>query len=868
MADSDSGEWSDQPSNWPGHGQWSDVRKLASSRTSPTHRRISSEGVTLSSRALAADTPGLTGPSSVLPESKQWLPIMGAVEPVNSSMPTTAANWSEGGDLGSISFTASPNVTSTSTSQYHQTPNSIEKFPNPSSQDTRPRPSPMQFEDVPMGYYSPAGSSQSMFSPRGRFQHNWTDSHTNLLNTPSTTAWRSPRTPPPYSVLIPPIKRWWHWWPAWSMYLSFIFGVSCAIGHHTFYKALDGRPADAQIAMLRYGTVLSYAAKAGLVAAVVFAFRQRIWTTVRTKFLSVAALDSLFAATEDMSALFNIEVYRRAKAAMLLAAFIWLTPIIIILTGNTLTVRPALRVDNTTCPGIRTLNFSQEEFEQWRTPTKINGLFGLSVSYWNTTSTNTSSPDWFDYYTGASNPLTRITTQATFIEQAVSKRGANVDICGSGWNCTYTVNFTAPAYKCSELSSGVGSEIKPLGNQKAPDGFSTRLLIPEGDYSYYAYTGGGDYSIPQMETGEGGVPTTNPPFPKTLGAFRTEPAIWIGYSMRSNPDETAPLNKSMPGWNESFIPKVIGCEHYEADYTVLFNLTGGQQIINVTDLEFQRRVIDTTWLQGEDANDGTNDNTTAYPKSNYVYPRDVHRYRRVAAFHSIGLQLRNFLNGTTDSHQLNNPIVKTKADQTMLLDPGHEYFAYPNLLDLIPSLYEDMIFSLFSNQQFLSVVWAAKPDVVSGTAVGDDSTKYPCVRSRLENVYSYHERDLWIVYSIAILLAAAGVISGTFAILENEGVLRSTRFSSIVAATRGPALEKLGWVGEDRGNVPQDVKSLKVGYGIVQRASGLGVIQEATRNPERVALEDGGIRYGFGLEGDVQQLRSQVRSEGSLFRQR
>ncbi|OTA52768.1 hypothetical protein K449DRAFT_390743 [Hypoxylon sp. EC38] len=853
----------------PGYSQRSSSRMLASSSpsASTTHRRIASDGAPPGYRSPADDTLGFTRPSSVLPESQQWLPIMGAVRPTDTSI---AANWSEDDGLVSESFATSPNLTSNYPLQYNQkTPDSIQKLPAPSYQSSRPKPAPIEFEDAPMDFYSPSGSSRSIFSPRGRFQHSRTDSRSNLLSTPSTAAWRSPLTPPPYSALIPPARRWWHWRPAWLMYLSFIFGVACAIGHHIFYKSLDGKPAEDQLTMLRYGTVLSFAAKAGLVAAVIFAFRQRIWTTVRTKFLSVEALDSLFAATEDMSALLNIELYRRAKIAMLLAAFIWLTPIVIILTGNTLTVEPALRVDNTTCQGIRTLNFSKEEIEEWRTATRINGLFGLSVTLWNNTSTNTFSPDFFDYYTGSSNPLTRVTTQAVFIQQAVSKVGSNIDICGSGWNCTYTINFTAPAYKCSELASGVGSEIGSLGDQKPPDGFTTKLLLPEGNYSYYAYTDGGDYSIQQMnETGEGGVPIMNPPFPATLGAFRTEPAIWIGYSVRSNPDEAPPLNSSMPGWNDAFIPKVIGCEHYEAEYTVLFNLTGGQQITNVTEVKFLRRVIDTTWIQGEDANDGTNDNTTAYPKSNYVYPRDVHKYRRVAAFHSIGSQLRSFVNGTMDSHQLDAPIGKTKADQTILLDQRHEYFAYPNIIDLIPSLHEDMILSLFSNQQFLSVVWAAKPDTISGTGTGDESTEYPCVRSRLENVYDYHERDLWIVYSLAIFLAAAGLVSGTLAILENEGVLRSTRFSSIVAATRGPALEKLGLAGEDRGNVPRDVKNLKVGYGIVHGASGLGVLQEDTRSSERVAWEGGDIRYGFGLEGDVQQLRSPVRREGSLFRQR
>ncbi|KAK6957205.1 hypothetical protein Daesc_002491 [Daldinia eschscholtzii] len=313
---------------------------------------------------------------------------------------------------------------------------------------------------------------------------------------------------------------------------------------------LDGKPAVDQLTMLRYGTVLSFAAKAGLVAAVVVAFKQRIWITVRNKFLSVTALDSLFAAAEDAGALFNIEIYKQAKIAMLLAAF------------------------------------------EWRNATKSDNLYGLSMSLWNTTASDTASPDWFDYYDRPSNPLIRVATHATFMGQAVSKSGTSIDICGSSWNCTYTINFTAPAYKCSELASGVGSRIKTLGDQKPPEGFSTKLLVPEGNYSYYAYTSGGEYSDQQMDTGKGGIPNMEPPFPEALGAFRTEPVIWIGYSVRTNPSDAAPHNRSMPGWSDAFVPKVIGCEHYEADYTVLFNFTGGQQLTNVTELKFIRRIIE------------------------------------------------------------------------------------------------------------------------------------------------------------------------------------------------------------------------------------------------------------------------------------
>lgn len=107
------------------------------------------------------------------------------------------------------------------------------------------------------------------------------------------------------------------------MYVFFLFGLACAIGHHVFYSVLDGQPANAQIQMLRYGTFLAFAAKAGLSASVIAAFRQRVWTTVRTRMMSVAAIDAMFASAEDFFALVNWEFVSGAKIAAALVLFVW-----------------------------------------------------------------------------------------------------------------------------------------------------------------------------------------------------------------------------------------------------------------------------------------------------------------------------------------------------------------------------------------------------------------------------------------------------------------------------------------------------------------------------------------------------------------
>jgi hypothetical protein len=113
------------------------------------------------------------------------------------------------------------------------------------------------------------------------------------------------------------------WNPLWSMYLFFILGVGFAIGHHVFYQSLAGREATDQLQMLRYGTVLAYLTKACLVTSVIIAYRQRMWYTFRSQPLTVATIDGLFAAVEDLTAMLNWEAMTRAKIAMLLAAAIW-----------------------------------------------------------------------------------------------------------------------------------------------------------------------------------------------------------------------------------------------------------------------------------------------------------------------------------------------------------------------------------------------------------------------------------------------------------------------------------------------------------------------------------------------------------------
>lgn len=360
------------------------------------------------------------------------------------------------------------------------------------------------------------------------------------------------KAPPSRASSLRPRSCSPRWHSSFSMYICFIFGLLCAVGHHIFYASLDGEPAESQTEMLRYGTFLAYAAKAGFSAAAISAFKQRIWVTVRSRFMSISALDSMFAAAEDMTALLNWEFIKDAKAAFALVFFAWTTPLVVILTANTLLVEPRTIVSNTTCPSVRTLNFTYEDLNNWRKPTQIDSLFEIPVSIWNTTKRDgQTDDDWFDYYTGPSPNFQQTATLGAFLQEVVARKNASYEICESGFNCTFNIEFTAPGYNCTEVASGTGSTPVNLTQEtgEAEPPFGTDILLPQGQYSYYAYATGGEYSTTQLKNvGVAGIPNIpNSELPAHFGALRTEPVIWVGYVVLNKPGRCSPTGLTRNG---------------------------------------------------------------------------------------------------------------------------------------------------------------------------------------------------------------------------------------------------------------------------------------------------------------------------------
>jgi hypothetical protein len=504
-------------------------------------------------------------------------------------------------------------------------------------------------------------------------------------------------------------------------------------------------------------------------------------------------------------------------------------------------------VEATKCTGVRTINFEAERFKNWRDPGTINGFPGLSLSLWNNTRPDTSAittpfnDTFFDYWTGSSWQVNRVATLSAYATTAVPADNIAEQTCGTGWNCSYAISFTAPGYKCEQIAHGRGDKTAELRAMKAP--FHTGDLLPDGDFSYFAHTTLGEYSLIQIDAHPGGIPKEGPPFPPNLGAFRTDPVLWIGYSEATNLNATPPTDRTSPVWDSSFTPKIFRCEHYVTKYTAEFNHTFSEQSARMVKKDYLYPVINTTYVPGVDANDGTMDNVTATPESGYVMPLNTELYRLVSSYYSLGLQMRGHINGTIQYTPY--PLPNTEIMRTSLINKA-THLPVPDFQREIERFYENIVLSLLSNPQFVVVAWAADPNTRTGIAnqstIKDPKYEYPCIKTRTINAYVYNARDLWLVYAFAVVSAVASVVLGALALAENNFFVRNTRMSSIVAATRSQALDEMPWTASQWGDIPQEIRERKMGYGLVIESSpgesrkvsyGFAPIENIHREPER-----------------------------------
>ncbi|KAF2141994.1 uncharacterized protein K452DRAFT_308403 [Aplosporella prunicola CBS 121167] len=215
--------------------------------------------------------------------------------------------------------------------------------------------------------------------------------------------------------------------PAW-MGTAFILGAAFSIAHHVFYKSLDNTLVTSQAHQefaIRIGTGLTFLTKSFFTAAVGAAFVQYFWVTVKKKHISVSGLDEILSLTTDPTSFCSIEVLLHAKILALLAAIMWLIPLVTTLTPGTLSVQP-VSITNITSAEVPYIDFSSEN------PTNNSVLLGTWEGAAN--------------LMGASPSLRRLLS-------ATAASASIASMTAPSPNSSYTLDFYGPTLKCENVST-------------------------------------------------------------------------------------------------------------------------------------------------------------------------------------------------------------------------------------------------------------------------------------------------------------------------------------------------------------------------------------------------------------------------------
>ncbi|KAF1971258.1 hypothetical protein BU23DRAFT_471246 [Bimuria novae-zelandiae CBS 107.79] len=617
------------------------------------------------------------------------------------------------------------------------------------------------------------------------------------------------------------------------MILSFVIGIALAIGQHLLYSSLHHKVEEDEgqkVKWVLYGRALAYFSKVAFGMTCIMVYRQRIWTTFRKQALTVLSIDQLFLATEDPSLFLNWEAINLAPLATIMALVIWLIPVAtIIFSPGALTFGWYFEVDNAQLM-VPTLNFARESTVDWRDPNIMpDGTKKQSLMFYNTTDTQGKQPGFFDYYDQPSFAADRVTQMnaLSLTETPLNRPDARQKSCGGNFNCTYTTTFIAPGYKCEELATSSADNAK-LDELGAP--FNTSMLIPEGKNVYFADVEEGDYTKPQDSriTIPGGIP--GPEVDKnSLGVFKSEPILWIGYSVNS----TEPLDDDSPfrqNWTHRFDQHIFRCIHYETNYTVKWNYTDSFYKSTIIEQKPLSPVVNTTFSQ---RSDGSPNWEIPVPFENYVSPRDTQRYKKVAAYHTIGQSMRKFLKG---SIEMDAPIpgpsytrVRSDIQQTRLVSNSTS-LPMNDLPDKLQSFYNNMVLSLFSAPQMLVV----------------DREQVLVNRTRFQSTFIYDAKKLWACYSPVILATLIILIVGAWDIVK-DGTTFSVGFSRIMVTTRNTTLDDISR-GACLGNDPFPLE-------LMHTRLKFGVLNEPTEEYMGVEALPGIGHCAFGVPSELSPIR-------------
>ncbi|KAH8707549.1 hypothetical protein GQ44DRAFT_752888 [Phaeosphaeriaceae sp. PMI808] len=597
------------------------------------------------------------------------------------------------------------------------------------------------------------------------------------------------------------------------------------VSQHCLYRFLHRKSEDSEnrkTSLVLIGRVLAYVVQITFAQCISICYRQRIWRTFRSRALSIRSIDQLFSGIEDISLFVNWEAIANAPLVAGIALVVWLLPLATVIASPSALAFGWYPEVSDAFVSVPTVNFSKESYYDWRVPVKMPDATNMrSMIYYNTTSL-IPKPDSFDYYDKPSLETQGLIWRTLFSSpDAVlnstfnqNQEAARYQSCGGNYNCTYTINFLGPGYKCDDVTNLPGGL------------FNTSVLVPEGQHTYYTNVDTGDYERPQFKNlnpGVGGVPQGD--IPDHAGDLRFEPEVWIGYAINTTkrlPDDS-PFTKN---WTHYYEPYIYRCIHYETKYTAAFNFTGQTCQIKSSS-EFLAPILGVNFSL---LNQGV------LPVDDWISPRDNKiAYKKTAVYSALGEVFRGMLRGHI---KLKPPIpgptyleMFSDITKTSLLSKNSA--ATKDFIQNLQIMYERIVLTLLTQPQMV--------------VISEQEVLVHRIRNRVSFIYD--PGRLWMCYGPIIFLTVIIIVIWVWTIWE-DGTTFSTGFSRILATTRNSTLDEISR-GACLGNdpFPQALMDRKLQFGALQNDTRLEDINSGFSGYETVG------HCSFGVPTEVAPIR-------------
>ncbi|KAI6263723.1 hypothetical protein MCOR27_002085 [Pyricularia oryzae] len=214
--------------------------------------------------------------------------------------------------------------------------------------------------------------------------------------------------------------------------LFFVIGVGSAVGHHLYYRSLNGREVSSEQEQqwaIRIGTGLAFSAKVALVSSIVLAYTQRLWVTVKKRSWTLQNLDDAFSLPTSPLSFFSVPLLRKGKVLYLLAICIWTIPFVALVTPATLSVRAGV---------LSTTEPASVPIPLWLNETTND------TSYW---------AHWggAGYQAGPSVSLSHLVFTAATSMSIIPSTAPFL-------NASFTLEFPGPSLRCTNVSTVIAAD--------------------------------------------------------------------------------------------------------------------------------------------------------------------------------------------------------------------------------------------------------------------------------------------------------------------------------------------------------------------------------------------------------------------------